>query len=115
MGILTKLAALPTRLWEYAALLALVAGGVWWFVSYEQDIGEKRILDRIAKQQIKTQDAIDKTATPQNAAVDARYHALDEALKRYEATTPAIAAITDCVAPADVVRAVNAAHQTGRK
>jgi len=112
VNILADLAKIPTRIYEYALLVALVFGAGYWFICYEQDQGKKDLLAELDKRAQTTQKKLDKDSAQTKQQFDPRFNASDEAVKRYALPTPHPS--DDCLAPADVVRAVNAAHQTGR-
>lgn len=109
MSVLPKFADIPTRIYEYGALLLFAAGAVWWFVHYEQDIGKKEILDEVDQHIAATQKSVSKAAATDNAALDADFHVLDLAVEKYAKPIPHPA--NDVYADPDSVRAVNAAHK----
>lgn len=113
MNLLAEVAKVPTRIYEYAFLLAVILGAGYWFICYEQAQGKKDLLDELDKRAVTTQKQLDKDAAQTKQQFDPRFNASDEAINRYALPTPH--PIDDCLAPADVVRAVNAAHQAGRR
>jgi hypothetical protein len=112
VSILADLAKIPTRIYEYAALLAFVAGAGVWFVHYEQAVGKQELLEELDRRAASTQKQLDKDAVQVKQQADPKFHVLDEAIKRYALPVPHPA--DDCIDTADGVRAVNAAHQARR-
>lgn len=112
MAILAMLAKVPTRIYEYALIVAIVFGAGYWFVCYEQDQGKKELLEELDKRVANTQKQLDKDAAQVKQEADPKFNVLDEAIKRYALPTPH--PVDDCISTDDRVRAVNAAHQARR-